>query len=485
MNKAIIIGAGVGGLATAIRLARLGFEVDVYEASEKPGGKLNQVTGNGFRFDAGPSLFTLPELALELLDDDLKFGVKRLPVVTRYFWSDGLELDAHSDVDEFCRETETKTDVRSITLKNYLNETGEIYKITAPVFIFGSLHKLRSLVRWSNLNSVAGIFRLKAFRTLHRHNHLTLKNDRLVQILDRYATYNGSNPFETPATLRVIAHLEHNLGAWLPDGGMFTIVGSFLRQLERLNVRIHFNEPVISVDVKNRKVCGVTTSNGYNPASVVISNMDIYRFYKFLLPDANKLKILDRQQRSTSAIIFYWGIRGSFNKLDVHNIFFSDDYKKEFDDLFRHFTLSSDPTVYVYISSKIFREDAPEHCENWFVMVNAPENIGQNWDDMVNTARVNILKKLEKALSAKIEERIVFEEVLDPVKVEEKTGSWHGSLYGPSSNSLFSAFRRHPNFSRDIKGLYFTGGSVHPGGGIPLCLSSAKIVASLIENDLK
>ncbi len=485
MKKTIVIGAGIGGLAIAIRLARLGYEVEVYEASSSPGGKLNQVKGNGFRFDAGPSLFTLPELALELLDHDLQFDIKRLPIVARYFWSDGLELDAHSDVDEFCREAELKTGVKPSVLKDYLDEAAEVYHITAPVFIFGSLHKLRSLFRKSNLSSFAGVFRLKAFRSLHRHNHNALRNQKLVQLLDRYATYNGSNPYHTPATLRVIAHLEHNLGAWLPDGGMYTIVKAFLKQLERLHLKIHYNEPVISVDARGDQIRGITTAKGYKPAERVISNMDIYRFYKYLLPQNKKLIKLDRQQRSTSAIIFYWGIRANFEKLDVHNIFFSDNYKEEFVDLFENFSLNEDPTVYLYISSKIFPDDAPEHCENWFVMVNAPENVGQNWDELVKTARKNIIQKLENALSVKLEDKIIFEEVLDPVKVEEKTGSWHGSLYGPSSNSLFSAFKRHPNFSSRIKGLYFTGGSVHPGGGIPLSLSSAMIAASLIENERK
>lgn len=484
MKKTVVIGAGVGGLATAIRLARMGFEVDVFESSPAPGGKLAEVRGNGFRFDAGPSLFTLPDLALELLDPDLRFEIKRLPVITRYFWSDGLQFDAHADVEELCREAETKTGVGANSFKKYLNETEEIYRITAPVFIFNSLHKIKSLFKKHNLHALWGLTKLKAFTSLHNYNKKILKNDKLVQLLDRYATYNGSNPYQTPATLRVIAHLEHNLGAWLPDGGMFTIVKSLTRQAERLGVRFHFNESVSRLEIEGSKVAGIKTAKGSYPAQIVVSNIDIYRFYAQLLPDKKKLYKLDRQQRSTSAIIFYWGIKEIFPKLDVHNIFFSDRYREEFDGLFNHYTLIDDPTVYVYISSKIFPGDAPEQCENWFVMVNAPENVGQDWQELVKNARINIINKLEEALKVSMKDKIIFEEVLDPVKIEEKTGSWHGSLYGPSSNNLMSAFQRHPNFSKMIKGLYFTGGSVHPGGGIPLCLSSAKIVASLIENEL-
>jgi phytoene desaturase len=483
MKKTVVIGAGVGGLATAIRLARMGFEVDIFESASTPGGKLAELCGNGFRFDAGPSLFTLPELALELLDNDLQFDIKRLPVITRYFWSDGLQLDAHVDVGELCRETEAKTSVPAPIFKEYLEETREIYRITAPVFIFNSLHKVKALLKKSNFQALWGITKLKAFTSLHDFNKKKLGNDRLVQLLDRYATYNGSNPYQTPATLRVIAHLEHNLGAWLPEGGMYTIVKSLVRQAERLGVRFHFNETVENLEVENGKVAGVKTISGFYPADIAVSNIDIYRFYAHLLPNKKKLQKLDRQQRSSSAIIFYWGIKGYFPQLDVHNIFFSDRYREEFDDLFKRFTIIDDPTVYVYISSKIFPDDAPEQCENWFVMVNAPENVGQNWQDLEKNARQNIINKLEKSLAINLEDKIVFEEVLNPVELEEKTGSWHGSLYGPSSNNRMSAFQRHPNFSKSAKGLYFTGGSVHPGGGIPLCLSSAKIVATLIENE--
>lgn len=485
MRKTVVIGAGVGGLASAIRLVRMGFEVDVFESASTPGGKLTEVCGNGFRFDAGPSLFTLPELAVELLDQDLRFDITRLPVITRYFWSDGLQLDAHADVEELCREAETKTGVLSHIFKEYLEETREIYRITAPVFIFTSLHKIKSLFNKSNIPALWGLTKLKAFSSLHDFNIRKIGNERIVQLLDRYATYNGSNPYKTPATLRVIAHLEHNLGAWLPEGGMYTIVKSLTQQAERLGVRFHFNETVENLEVENGKVAGVKTNTGFYPADIAVSNIDVYRFYAQLLPDKRKLHKLEKHQRSTSAIIFYWGIKGHFPQLDVHNIFFSDRYREEFDDLFKRYTIIDDPTVYVYISSKIFSEDAPEQCENWFVMVNAPENVGQDWHELVKNARQNIINKLEKSLAVNLEDKIVFEEVLDPVKVEEKTGSWHGSLYGPSSNNLMSAFQRHPNFSSIVKGLFFTGGSVHPGGGIPLCLSSAKIVASLIENEYR
>lgn len=483
MQQAIVIGAGVGGLATAIRMARMGYSVKVFEATDRPGGKLAEIRGSGFRFDAGPSLFTLPELVLELLDSDLQFGVHRLPVITRYFWRDGMQFDAWADSEALCKEAERKTGVPATRVERYLRDTAGVYRLTAPVFIFRSLHRLRSLFRRSNLPAFFGLHRLKAFTSLHRHHEKAIGNRYLVQLFDRYATYNGSDPYQTPATLRVIAHLEHNLGAWLPDGGMYTIVERLFRQAERLGVAFYFNTPVEQVHQERSRVVGVTAGGGFHQARVVVNNTDIYQFYSKLMPDARKLRKIGRQQMSSSAIIFYWGIKGTFPQLDVHNIFFSDDYRKEFDHLFGHYTLADDPTVYLYISSKNGAEDAPEGCENWFAMVNAPENRGQSWPDLVAQARSRILARLEQSLGDAIASRIVFETHLDPVSIEARTGSWHGSLYGPSSNSRLSAFQRHPNFSRKVKGLYFTGGSVHPGGGIPLCLASAKIVADMVNGD--
>ena len=224
----------------------------------------------------------------------------------------------------------------------------------------------------------------------------------------------------------------------------------------------------------------MATSAGQVHADLVVSNMDVYHTYHRLLPQVKTPKRVNTQERSSSGLIFYWGIQGAFNLLGLHNIFFSGNYKVEFDHLFNKKTIYEDPTVYVNITSKLNAEDAPQGHENWFVMVNAPSNEGQDWDTMIRNTREAILTKLSRSLGRDIRHLVVTEAVLDPVKLEQRTSSFKGSLYGTSSNSKFAAFLRHPNFSSRIKGLYFCGGSVHPGGGIPLCLLSAKIVSDLV-----
>ena len=194
---------------------------------------------------------------------------------------------------------------------------------------------------------------------------------------------------------------------------------------------------------------------------------------------------IENEERSSSALIFYWGMKGVFTELDIHNIFFSHDYQDEFEHLFEQKDLYSDPTIYVYISSKHNPTDAPENCENWFVMINAPADAGQNWGELITRSRQRILEKLEQMMGKNLSDCIIREQIVSPLDIFKQTGSVNGSLYGSSSNSRFASFNRHANFRSDISGLYFVGGSVHPGGGIPLCLSSANIVAGLVKEQLQ
>jgi len=227
---------------------------------------------------------------------------------------------------------------------------------------------------------------------------------------------------------------------------------------------------------RSNKVTGIKVKGESIPAAYVISNMDVWFTYNQLLKDVKKPEKVLKQERSSSALIFYWGIKKTFPVLDLHNIFFSEDYEKEFSAIWEGKTIDNDPTVYVNITSKFCPADAPAGAENWFVMINVPANVGQDWDALITQARTDIIKKLSRILKEDIGSLIVCEEIMDPRTIESKTFSYQGSLYGTSSNGKFAAFLRHSNFSTHIDGLYFAGGSVHPGGGIPLALLSAKII---------
>lgn len=484
-QKAIIIGAGIAGIATALRLTKQGYRVSVYEGNSYPGGKLSQLEMKGFRFDAGPSLFTMPQYVEELFqlfgkNTQEHFEYDRLPIVCRYFYPDGQVLDTPADAMDFKRVLVEELGEEATKVEQFFQQAARLYEITEPVFLRHSIHKLSTYLKPQTLKSFLRLHQLDVFRTMHQANAALFKNPKTIQLFDRYATYNGSNPYEAPATLNIISHLEHDIGAFFPKKGMYSITESLVALSEEVGVEFHYNQRVDEILLDKGKAVGVKVNGEHKPASVVVSNMDVANTYKRLLPTAKHPKFILSQPKSSSALIFYWGIDRVFAELDVHNILFTEDYQREFKTMFEDQSIDDDPTVYIFISSKAVPKDAPEGCENWFVMINVPNNQGQDWDELIQQARRAILAKIRRHLGVDMAPRIICEEYLDPRRIESKTASVAGALYGNSSNNKFAAFLRHPNFSRRIKDLYFCGGSVHPGGGIPLCLLSARITAEAV-----
>lgn len=485
-KKAIIIGSGIAGIAAAIRLINKGFEVTVYEANSYPGGKLSEINLKGYRFDAGPSLFTLPEQVEELFllsgkDPKQHFEYIKLPVACHYFWEDGKQIKAWADINRFADEVETKLGEPADHIRKALKKSSYIYDHLAPLFMHRSLHKFGTWTNKVALKSYLKMGKLGIFSTMHKANSRNFDHPKLVQLFNRYATYNGSNPYETPATLNIIPHLEFNIGAFFPKKGMHDITLSLFNLAKKLGVNFVFDSKVDEILVENDSAIGVLVNGQDVRADIIVNNMDMVNAYKSILRKQKQPTRLLDQPKSSSALIFYWGIKKVFPELGLHNIFFSDNYKDEFDHIFHHKRIYHDPTVYINITSVYKPDDAPNNCMNWFTMINVPNNQGQDWDKMIANSRKHIIQKVNRILNTDIESLIAVEEILEPRTIESKTSSANGALYGNSSNNRYAAFLRHANFSSQIKNLYFCGGSVHPGGGIPLCLLSAKIMSELIE----
>ena len=484
-NTIGIIGSGVAGLAAGIRLAAAGNQVSIFEANAYAGGKLSEFTQGAYRFDAGPSLFTLPQLVLDLLQlagiPETEFPYIKLDQGCHYFYEDGTRIIAWADREKFVAEIKNKLRVEPKVLEKYLDSAQYKYERTAPLFVESSLHQWETYFQKKTLKGLAAIPHLHLFETMHAQNSRDLKEPHLVQFFNRYATYNGSNPYAAPALLNMIPHLEMGIGTFFPKNGMHQITDSLVKAAKKLGVNFHFNEKVTRILHQRKVVSGIETEQANYSFSRVVSNMDINPTYRKLLPDVAPPENLLVQEKSSSAIIFYWGIQKTFAELDLHNIFFSADYEAEFRHIFKEKKFYADPTVYLNISSKYKHDDAPEGHENWFVMINVPPNTGQDWDQWIREARAAVLQKLSRILGTEIAPLIVNESILDPRLIESKTSSFGGSLYGNASNNRYAAFLRHANYSSQIKGLYFCGGSVHPGGGIPLCLNSGKIVAEMME----
>ena len=481
MKKVIIIGAGLGGLAAACRLAKSGFDVTVLEKNETVGGKVNLVEANGYKFDTGASLLTMRHI----LEDLFEFCGKRiedylelvpLEPICRYFWNDETQFDASQNIEKTKSEIE-KIEPRDVeNFQKYLADSKQKYEIAAKTFLAKSLNDLPQLLTPAYLPDLLKISTLK---TLDKHNAKYFSSEKLRQLFNRFATYNGSSPYETPATFALIPFVEFGLGAWYVRGGIYEIPKSLAKLAAQSGAKISTNSEVGNIVVENGKAVGVKANGEIYKADFVVSNADAIETYRNLLPPRHK-KFQNREP-SCSGFVLLLGTRKKFNNLAHHNIFFSDDYRREFDDIFKRKISSPNPTIYVCAASRTDAGVSPAGCENLFVLINAPyTNVQVDWEKEKHSYRNLIIEKLAKFGLEILESSIEFEQIITPEDFEKTYRANRGSIYGISSNGIFSAFMRVPNKSKQIENLYFAGGATHPGGGIPLVLLSGKMTAEMI-----
>ncbi|MCB2212667.1 phytoene desaturase [bacterium] len=482
-----VIGGGLGGLAGAIRLASRGHKVRLVEQNPSLGGKMGEVREAGYRFDTGPSLLTMPFVLDDLFasvgkDVSELLPIRPLPIICRYFYPDGTVLDADSDLDRFRDNLDAMKPGNGKALQRFLDYSRTIYDLTADVFLFTPFHEIGRLLKPQHLKSLLGLPKIDAFRTVHQSTAAHFDDPRLVQLFDRYATYNGSDPFQAPATLNVIPHVEYALGGYYVAGGMYRLVDALAGLADDLGVEVHTGATVRRIRHRSRQVRSIETSVGEMRADAVLCNMDVVTAHRRLLPEfAAKAAKLERLEPSLSGMVFLWGVKGQHDRLSHHNILFSEDYRREFKQLFETLTVPDDPTVYISITERVDGDHAPDGCENWFVLVNMPYLApGQDWDEAVEQTREAVLRKLGE-IGIDLAGKVETEQILTPEDFAAKTASNRGSIYGLSSNGRSAAFRRPANRSRALNGLYFAGGSVHPGGGIPLTLLSGQMAAELIS----
>jgi phytoene desaturase len=485
MYDAIIIGAGVAGIAAALRLRKRGDRVLVLEKNSYVGGKMNQYESNGYRWDTGPSLFTMPRLVDELYElygknSDDYYQYQKEEEACRYFFSDKTQLNFYTNRTKLKKELSDKLGIDPQIIDAYMERSAEKYNSIGVLSLENAIHKPTELP-WGKLFFMTPkILRTNLFTSLHQVNKKTLKDPKLVQIFDRYATYNGSNPYQASGILSMIPHLEQNIGTFFPKEGMRSIVEGLYQLAQEVGVEFELGTSLEKVE-KIKEGYQIKATQNYR-CKRLVSAIDCVSFYEHLLKDTNLAKKYNRQERSSSALIFYWGIQKEFPQLGLHNIFFSEDYQKEFELIFETKEVPLKGTIYVHISSKVNKKDAPKGGENWFVMLNVPAGAIIDEAQQISIKKA-LLERLEEALGVAIAPHIKTEKVWTPNGIEMDTGAIEGALYGAASNSKMAALTRHPNFSKKYKEIYFCGGTVHPGGGIPLSIQSAKIVDKLIANE--
>ncbi len=487
-RRIAVIGGGLGALSGAIRLAQLGFSVQLFEKNPKIGGKVNEVILGDYRFDTGASLLTMPFVIDELFD---VAGFKRsdyldfLPMepICRYFFSDGAVMDASADKQkmEAAIAQLSPNDVEAHG--RFLKYAERIHDLTAEIFMFTPIHEFRKLMRPRHFRTLFRLHQIDPFRTVHERVSRFFSDPRLVQLFDRYATYNGSDPFQAPATLNIIPYVEYGLGGFYIRGGIYRLVDALESVARERGVQIHTSAKVERVCRVGKRVSGVQVNGEIIDADYVLCGADAVIAHHELLDQQHRREKLSQLEPSLSGMVFLWGVKGKYSALAHHNIVFSSDYRTEFRQIFKHQQVPDEPTIYIAITSKTDAAHAPADGENWFVLLNMPYLApGQVWEQEKARMRTVVLDKL-KQLGFDIAARIAVEQVYTPEDFAELYASNKGSIYGVSSNSKTTAFKRLPNRSRLLKGLYFAGGSVHPGGGIPLVMLSGKIAATLIAED--
>lgn len=328
------------------------------------------------------------------------------------------------------------------------------------------------------------LHQIDPFRTVHQSVSRFFSDPRLIQLFDRYATYNGSDPFQAPATLNIIPYVEYGVGAYYITGGMYRLIDVLAAVARKLNVRIHTSAKVEKIYHDDKQVSGVQVNAEEIAADYVLCGADAVVTHDELIDKhQHHREKLDRLEPSLSGMVFLWGVKAKHPKLAHHNIIFSSAYDVEFEQIFRHRQVPDEPTIYIAITSKADAAHAPADGENWFVLLNMPYLApGQMWEQEKVRMRRVVLSKL-KQVGIDLADRIEVEQIYTPEDFSELYASNQGSIYGVSSNSRTTAFKRLPNRSRMLDGLYFAGGSVHPGGGIPLVMLSGKMAATLIAEN--
>jgi len=478
MSKNIlVIGAGLGGLAAAIRLARAGHAVEVWEKNDEPGGKLKNLRIGAFSWGTGPSLLTMPHVLRELfaagnerMEDHLE--LVRLDSACRYFWTDGTVIDedaAFWSQPEVAKFLEYARGIYELSGEAYLNRPpGDFWRAFTP----GNLGKLR------HLGKVA------TTRTLAAEVERRITDPHLRQIFLRFATYNGSSPFLTPATFNIIPYVEAEFGAWYVRGGMHRITWKLFDLAQRLGVKFRFETTACSW--RNNIA---EDEDGYQVRpDFLVCNADVLQaqsdFLGEIFTDKQREKAL-RSDLSTSGFILFLGVRGCDPRLGHHNIFFSDDYPKEFTQIHGEKISATEPTIYIAVSSRTDPDHAPAGHDNYFVLVNTPaRDPNQAWTKAeAQGYRDLLLQRLERFGFDDLPGRIVAERIFTPSDFAERDLAHHGALYGWASHSIRAALFRPPLRAPGTRNVFFAGGTTHPGGGIPLVLLSGKMAADLIQRE--
>ncbi len=490
-RKIIVIGAGIGGIAAAARLARAGYTVTVLEKNDQPGGRCDRMTVDGYTFDTGSTIFLMPELYArafadlgERMEDHL--DLRRIDPTYRLFFQDNSQLRLTSDLEQMQSQLEAFEPGSLGRMLRYLEQAERHYRISMDHIV------QRDFQNFAEFASPANLLRFLRMRALVPHWHYAcsfFRDPRLRIAFTFQDLYMALSPYDSPATYSQMQYVELAEGLWYPRGGMYGIIEAFVSIAEKNGVTFRYNAPVEKILVDGNRATGVSLAGGETlTADLVLANADLGYVYRNLLPADGTAKRIDRMEYGCSTVTFYWGIDRQYPELGPHNVLFSGDYKRNFDAVLKEGALAEEPNFYIHTTSLLDPSTAPPGHDSWVVAVPVGHirgNGSQDWPAIQSRARAFVLRRLAQAGLADVESHIIVEKGFLPEDWQNRYNLTRGASHGLSHKLLQMGYFRPHNRHARYRNLFFTGASTHPGTSLPMVLNSSRFVVERILREQK
>ena len=487
-RSAVIIGAGIGGITTALFLAKNGYEVRLFEKNSSPGGRCSRLIRDGHRFDLGATMLLMPEIyrsVFRSLGADLEENVSITPLEDLYkvYFDDGSLLPFTADRERMKQDLEAIEPGSFLKSEEYVRKGYDIFRLSMRKLIDRNFY---NIFQFAHPGNIPLLFKIKAFTSHFRYARRFFRHPHLLMAFTFQNIYVGQSPFDSPALFSMVPAAELTEGSFFPTtGGLFAVVEKLTEMAEKEGVRFFFNTPVKRIIINGRKAAGVILHDDTEARSdIVVANADLPYVYSELLPDRKASRRLEKLKYSCSAICFHWGLDKVYDQLGHHSVFLSDGFKDGLDRIFREKSVSRNPSFYVHAPVRTDPSAAPAGCDTLSVIVAAghvDRNMEQDWESMKEMVRMGVVNRLKKQGLDDIEEHIKFEISYTPSDWESACNIARGSVFGSLGHNIFQMgyFRPHNRHDK-YSNLYFVGGSTHPGNGIPNVLISARNVSQRI-----
>ena len=490
--RVVVVGAGLAGMSAAIRLAAEGNEIILVEKGDRVGGKLNIREGLGFRFDTGPSILTMPWVLEQLFSSAGKNLHEYLKLVRvtpewRAFWPDGTRMNMESDLVGMMNNLHEFSPGEEDHLLDYLNHAQKLYQLTKKGFYKQTIRGLADLRR---LHSWKELLAMDPMKTVHQTTSQYFNSEKVQQLFDFLVMYVGSSPYDAPAILTQLAHVQLGLGVWYIEGGLYNLARAEQRVLEELGVKILLQTEVERIDAPSGVATGVILKDGSRmSADVVVCNLEVPTAWRTLLKDHPKraavLSEISKFSPSVSGLVLLLGLDTQYPELAHHNFFFSSQPEVEFSQVFQHAVPAQDPTIYIGVSARSDSTQAPVGKDNLFVLTHVPPLAeGEDWSSQAARYREVVLAKLEHMGLKDLRTHIEWEYQFTPNELKQLYGAHGGSIYGVVSDRKRNGGFKIANQSSEVRNLYFVGGSTHPGGGVPMVSLSGYLTAQAILSSI-